>query len=173
MVAASCAAVLGLPVRALVVRKLGAPAREEFAVGAIADGVRVVNDDAVRVTGVTAEELADTEDVERIELNRRTRLFAASDLDIKARCAIVVDDGVATGATATAACRALRHRRPARIVLAVPVAPASWHPASDAVDQYVCPNRMRDFWAVGQFYRDFAQTDDDEVLRLLAGGPGT
>lgn len=167
MVAAVVADALALPLRAAVVRKLGAPSREEFAVGAIAEGVRIVNNAAARATGITAEQLASTEERERTELARRTRLFAASDADVRLRTAIVVDDGIATGATATAACRALRNRGATRIVLAVPVAPAHWHPDEDAVDEYVCPHRMRDFWAVGQFYRNFTQTEDDEVIRLL------
>lgn len=168
VVAAAAAEALGLPVRAAVVRKLGAPHREEFAVGAIAEGVRFVNDAAARATGVTAAQLASTEERERGELARRTRLFAASDADVTARTTIVIDDGIATGATATAACRALRHRGASRIVLAVPVAPAPWRPEPDAVDEYVCPHRMTDFWAVGQFYHDFTQTEDDEVIRLLS-----
>lgn len=169
VVAAAAASAVDLEVRAFVVRKLGAPSREEFAVGAIADGVRVVDDDALRRTGATPEELAATEGRERLELERRTRLFAAADTDVAGRVAIVVDDGVATGATATAACRALRLRDPARVVLAVPVAPARWRPDPAAVDDYVCPHRMRDFWAVGQYYADFTQTEDDEVVRLLGG----
>lgn len=169
VVAATVAHTLRLPLRAAIVRKLGAPSREEFAVGAIADGVRVVDADAVRMTGVSRKQLARTEVRERAELERRARLFAASDPDVAGRTAIVVDDGVATGSTATAACRALRRRGPARIVLAVPVAPADWCPDVDAVDDYVCPHRMPDFWAVGRFYRDFTQTEDDEVVRLLAG----
>lgn len=167
VVAAAAADLLGLPVSAAVVRKLGAPHREEFAVGAIADGVRFVNDAAARATGVTATQLATTEERERNELARRTRLFAASDENIGDRTAIVVDDGVATGATATAACRALRNRGAGRVVLAVPVAPAQWRPDTAAVDEYVCPHRMSDFWAVGQFYRTFTQTEDAEVIRLL------
>lgn len=138
--------------------------------GAIADGVRIVDDRAARLTGVTAEQLAATEDAEREELARRTRLFAASTIDLTDRAVIVVDDGIATGATATAACRALQQRGPRTIVLAVPVAPADWRPDRSTVDEYVCPNRMRDFWAVGQFYRDFTQTPDDEVVRLLTTG---
>ena len=80
---------------------------------------------------------------------------------------MIVDDGVATGATATAACRAIRAAAPAQIVLAVPVAPAQWRPDAAEVDAFVCPHPMRDFWAVGQFYDDFTQTTDEEVARLL------
>ena len=148
-------------------RKLGAPSHEEYAVGAIAEGVKIVNPDAVRQGGVTAEQLAFVEDLERVELERRQRLFAASTPPIADRTAIVVDDGVATGATAMAACEALRAQGASRIILAVPVAPARWQPGP-SVDEYICPHRIEDFWAVGQFYTDFRQTTDGEVSRLLS-----
>ena len=168
VVAAEVARALDLPLAAAVVRKLGAPSHEEYAVGAIADGVKVVNEDAVRQGGVTAEQLAFVEDLERVELERRLRLFAASAPVIARRTAIVVDDGVATGATAIAACQALRAQGASHIILAVPVAPAQWRPAAEAVDEYICPHRIPDFWAVGQFYTDFTQTTDAEVSRLLS-----
>jgi putative phosphoribosyl transferase len=168
VVAAEVARLLGLPLDVAVVRKLGAPSHEEFAVGAIADGVRVVNPDAVRTGSVTPEQLAFVEDLERVELNRRLRAFPRSGVMIAGRTAIVVDDGVATGATAMAACYALRAEEPDRIVLAVPVAPAEWTPDAGAADEYVCPHPIRDFWAVGQFYDDFTQTTDEEVARLLS-----
>jgi putative phosphoribosyl transferase len=88
---------------------------------------------------------------------------------LRGRTAIVVDDGIATGATATAACRSVKARGAARIVLAVPVAPAAWRPDQHVVDQYVCPHPIRDFWAVGPSYRDFTQTTDEEVTRALLG----
>jgi len=86
---------------------------------------------------------------------------------VAGRTAIVVDDGVATGATAIAACRSVRARGAVRIVLAAPVAPVDWHPDASVVDEWVCPHRVRDFWAVGTFYRDFTQTTDAEVSALL------
>jgi putative phosphoribosyl transferase len=165
VVAAEVARTLRLPLGVAVVRKLGAPTQEEFAIGAIAEGVRVVNPDALR--GVTPEELAVVEDLERIELRRRTRLFAPAPIELTGRVALIVDDGVATGATARAACRAIRAAAPAQIVLAVPVAPVQWRPEAAEADAFVCPHPMRDFWAVGQFYEDFTQTTDDEVARLL------
>ena len=170
VVAAEVARALALPLAATVVRKLGAPAHEEYAIGAIADGVEVVNEDAVRQGGLTPEALARVEDIERAELTRRTHLFADSPPPITGRTVIVVDDGIATGATATAACRSLKVHGAGHIVLAVPVAPVAWQPPPDAVDEYLCPHPIRDFWAVGQFYTDFTQTTDREVMRLLAGG---
>ncbi len=168
VVAAEVARLLELPLAAAVVRKLGAPSHEEYAIGAIADGVKIVHSDAVRQGSVTPEQLASVEETERIELERRIRLFAAGAPSVIGATAIVVDDGVATGATAMAACQALRVQGAGRIVLAVPVAPAVWRPDSPPVDEFVCPHPIRDFWAVGQFYTDFTQTPDGEVTRLLS-----
>ncbi|WP_019179206.1 phosphoribosyltransferase [Microbacterium yannicii] len=165
--AAEVSTALGLPLDAVVVRKLGATGHEEFAVGAIADGVRIVTPSAVRWAGMSETDVERVEKAERNELARRTTAFGAPFIDLEGRTAIVVDDGVATGSSAIAACRALRSRQPSRIVLAVPVAPAKWSPPADAVDEYVCPHRERDFWAVGQYYDDFSQTTDAEVTALL------
>jgi putative phosphoribosyl transferase len=171
VVAAQVARALEAPLAAVVVRKLGAPSNMEFAIGAIAAGVTVVNPDAVRHAAVTAEQLAFIEDLERVELNRRAAVFASDEIDLRGRVVIVVDDGVATGATATAACQELKHRDAGRVVLAVPVAPADWHPPRDAIDEYVCAHPEREFWAVGQFYGDFTQTTDAEVVELLSRNP--
>ncbi|WP_243074739.1 phosphoribosyltransferase [Microbacterium sp. SS28] len=169
VVAAEVAHALGLPLDAAVVRKLGTPHHEEYAVGAIADGVRVVDPEAIRRGAVTPDQLASVETAERAELARRSALFAPHPVDVTGRPAIIVDDGVATGATATAACRAVKARGARHVVLAVPVAPASWIP--EDVDEYVCPHRERGFWAVGEYYDDFTQTRDEEVARLLARDP--
>lgn len=165
--AAAVAGVLRLPLDVIVVRKLGATGHEEFAVGAIADGVWIVTPSAVRWAGMSSEDVREVEEAERGELARRTDAFASRSIDLTGRTALVIDDGVATGSSAIAACRALRSRAAERIVLAVPVAPTRWQPPADAVDEYVCPHREEDFWAVGQFYDDFRQTSDAEVLRLL------
>ena len=164
---AAVARELSLPLDVVVVRKLGATGREEFAVGAIADGVRVVEPSAMRWAGMSDSDVDVVETSERAELARRAAAFAPGRFAVTGRVAIVVDDGVATGSTAIAACRALRVQAPAGIVLAVPVAPATWSPPRDVVDAFVCPHRESDFWAVGQFYADFRQTTDDEVVRLL------
>ncbi|MCR2827781.1 phosphoribosyltransferase family protein, partial [Microbacterium sp. zg.Y909] len=167
VVAAAVARALGLPLTAVAVRKLGIPSQPEVAAGAIAADARVINPDAVRAGGVTPRQLADIERIETAELQRRTARYGADAAAVAGRTAIVVDDGVATGATALAACRALRARGAARIVLAAPVAPARWRPPADAADEWVCPFQPRDFWAVGAHYDDFAQTDDAEVVALL------
>lgn len=171
VVAAEVARILGLPLDVAIVRKLGAPSHEEFAVGAIADGVRVVHADAMRAGAVTADELASVEELERAELDRRKRAFPRSTRPLAGRTAIVVDDGVATGATAEAACLALRAENPERIVLAAPVAPLAWKPEPGTADDFVCPHPIREFWAVGQHYDDFTQTSDEEVARLLSHVP--
>jgi len=169
VVAAAVARGLALPLTAVTVRKLGIPSQPEVAAGAIAADARVINPDAVRVGGVTPGQLAEVERIEGAELQRRTARYGADAAAAAGRTAIVVDDGVATGATAVAACRALRARGAARIVLAVPVAPAHWRPPPDALDEWVCPLQPRDFWAVGQYYDDFRQTGDEEVVALLRG----
>ncbi|MFE7844810.1 phosphoribosyltransferase [Microbacterium sp. NPDC057407] len=168
VVAAAVASELGLELTAAVVRKLGSPVHEEYALGAIADGVRVVDDDAARRERVSPAQLAGVEQAERRELRRRSEAFGGSTVEVAGRDVIVVDDGIATGATATAACRWLRLRHPSRIVLAVPVAPAAWRPQPEDADAYICPHPQRDFWAVGAFYTDFAQTTDAEVVELLS-----
>jgi len=167
VVAAAVSEALGLVLDAVVVRKLGASGHEEYAVGAIADGVRIVTPEAMRWAGMSSRDLARVEAAERDELARRTDAYGSRVIDLSGRSALVVDDGVATGATAVAACRAVRTRNPDRIVLAVPVAPERWEAPVDAVDEFVCPHRETDFWAVGQYYDDFSQTSDAEVVALL------
>jgi predicted phosphoribosyltransferase len=167
VVAAAVAATYGWRLDRVAVRKLGAPGQEELAVGAIADGVRVISERALRLTGTTSADLERVERAERAELERRATVYPSPGTDMTGRLAIVVDDGIATGATAVAACRAVRLRGAAEVILAVPVAPRDWQPEAGAADEFVCPHRPRNFRAVGQFYDHFPQTSDGEVARLL------
>lgn len=174
VVAAEVAAALGAPLDVLVVRKLGVPGQRELAFGAVAAGTRVLNDDVVRALrldpattdAVTAEELAVVAQRERDYRGVRPAV------PLTGRTVVVVDDGLATGATARAAVQALRRRstdRPARVLLAVPVAPPDTAASLAAeVDDLVCLRQPSSFWAVGEWYRDFAQVEDSEVRRLLA-----
>lgn len=171
-VAAAVAEALGAPLDVCLVRKLGVPFHQELGMGAIGEGgVRVVNDEVMRMTGVTDDELAGVEAHERQVLDSRARRYRGgrAPIGLAGRTVLVVDDGVATGSTARAACQIARARGAARIVLAVPVAPRDWAErlGTDA-DELVCPHTPRDFYAIGQFYLDFAQTDDDEVVACLA-----
>lgn len=163
---------LGLPFDVLVVRKLGLPWQPELAMGAIASGGAVVlNEDVVRLAGRDEKVLAQVQQQELAELARRERAFRGSrpPLAVKGRTAIVVDDGLATGATMEAAVRALRSLGALRVVVAVPVALVEARDRIQAVaDEVVCLEAPWRFSAVGQWYRDFAQTSDAEVTELLA-----
>lgn len=171
-VAAEVARALGVPLDVLVVRKLGLPHHPELAMGAIASGgARVLNPQVIAFSDVTPEMLRRVEEREREELARREELFRGDrpPLRVTDREVVLVDDGLATGATMEAAVAALRSRDPARVVVAVPVGSA------DAVDRLrreaelvVCPLVPEDFSAVGQWYEQFGQTGEDEVRRLLA-----
>jgi len=162
---------LGAPLDVLVVRKLGAPGHPEYAIGAVGPGgIRVVDPQAAAAVGARDEAITQVERRETAELLRREQRYRAgrAPLDLAGRTAIIVDDGVATGATAGVACRVARALGAARVILAVPVAPASWVARlGDAADDYLAVESPRDFWAVGQYYRDFRQTSDDEVLAAL------
>lgn len=169
-VAYEVARALDLPLDVVIVRKLGVPWHQELAMGAIGDGARVVDDATVRSLGVSAEQLDAVEKREQIELAERARRFRIDrgPLDVRGKIAIIVDDGVATGATARAACQVVRAAGAVRVILAVPVAPPDWqpHPGVDA-DELVCIERPSPFFAVGQWYEDFTQTTDEQVTELL------
>jgi putative phosphoribosyl transferase len=156
-----------------LVRKLGVPGHEELAMGAIASGgVRVLNSDVVGWYGVTAETIDGVTRVEQSELERRERAYRQDrpPLALEDRVVLLIDDGLATGSTMKAAVEAVRAHRPARVVVAVPVGAADTCRALSAVaDEVVCARAPEDFRAVGLWYRDFAQTTDDEVHRLLHG----
>ncbi|MFE7588948.1 phosphoribosyltransferase family protein [Kitasatospora sp. NPDC057512] len=175
-VAAEVAAALGAPLDICVIRKLGVPYQPELGMGAIGeDGVRVLNEQVIRFSSVTDGQLAEVERRERTELARRARRYRGDrpPADLRGRTVVVVDDGIATGSTARAACRIVRERGAARVVLAVPVAPADWAERLDEVaDELVCVDTPSPFYAIGEFYADFSQTEDEEVLRLLAEAAG-
>ncbi len=170
-VAAEVARELGVALDVLVVRKLGVPGHEELALGAIASGGgRVLNDDVVDHLGLRSEEIERVTRRERAELERRERAFRGERpaLDVRGRVVIVVDDGIATGASMRSAVRALRSQEPARLVVAVPAAPReSVQEIGREADAFVCLGTPEPFVAVGRWYRDFPQTSDDEVRELL------
>src|SRR5215469_8933817 len=170
-VAYEVARALHVPLDVLLVRKLGVPGHEELAMGAVASGgVRVLDPEVIRVAHVTAQELEAVTETELRELGRRTaeyrgdRPFPA----IRDRTVILVDDGLATGATMRAAIMALRQQHPARIVVAAPVAPPQTCEEFRAIaDDVVCAVTPDPFYAVGLWYEDFGQTSDEEVRDLL------
>ena len=172
-VASEIARSLGLPLDVLVVRKLGLPWQPELAMGAIASGgAMVLNKDVLRHSAFGEEALEQVKRRELVELERRERAFRGTSppLDVSGRTAIVVDDGLATGATMEAAVRALRIQGAARVVVAVPVASVEARERVAALaDEVFCLETPRYFSAVGQWYRDFDQTSDREVSELLEG----
>ena len=180
-VACEVASRLDAPLDLLLVRKLGLPGQPELAMGAVADGDIVIrNDDVIRLAGITDADFEVVLARERTELDRRRRSYLADRIriDLAGRIAIVVDDGIATGATVRAALQAVAASKPSQIVLAVPVAPAS---AVSALKRYatkvVCLQTPEGFDAIGSYYHDFSQLTDDDVRELVAsvahaaGGP--
>ena len=163
---------LDAPLDVFIVRKLGVPWQQELALGAIATGgVRVLNDEVVKAYGITDDEVALVEVKEKKELERRQRAFRGerADPEVRGRTVILVDNGVATGTTMLAAIAALRKMQPARIVIAVAVAPRSTYGELKAeADEVVCILTPERFYAVGQWYEDFEPTSDEEVRDLLA-----
>ena len=163
---------LGAPLDVFVVRKLGVPGYEELAMGAIATGgVRVLNDQLVERLGIGDQAIEAIAARERQELERRERLYRGDrpPLDVRGRTVILVDDGLATGATMHAAIDALRQQNPARIVVAVPTAsPEACEEMKEKADDVICAITPEPFYAVGRWYHDFSQTADEEVGVLLA-----
>lgn len=175
-VAREIATALGAPLDVLAVRKLSAPRNPELGMGAIAeDGTGVIDQSTVRALGVDDEELRSIIDRETGELRRRVALYRGERpaFDLAGRTVIVVDDGVATGVTDTAALRAVRHRKPERVVLAIPVcAPEVARSLAAEADEIVTLLTPPSLDGVGRWYRDFSQVPDEEVLRLLHSSNG-
>ena len=174
-VAFAVARELDVPLDVFVVRKLGVPGQPELAFGAIASGgAAVMNDDVVSSLRLTPQAMFAVREVERAELARREEMYRAGrgPLEVRGRHAVLVDDGLATGASMRAAVKALKALSPASVTVAVPVAPPETVAALAAeVDDVVCPLQPREFYGVGQWYADFSQTTDDEVRALLARAP--
>jgi putative phosphoribosyl transferase len=170
-VAFEVAAELGAPLDVIVVRKLGLPAQPELAMGAIGEGgVRILNEVVVQRAWVTPADLAATEQRERRELDRQARQFRAgwARVDIAGRTAVLVDDGIATGSTARAACLVARAQAAARVIMAAPVgSPGSAAALRGSCDEVVCPWTPASFSSVGEWYADFAPVPDAEVAALL------
>ncbi len=170
-VAYEVATVLGASLDVILVRKLGVPGQPELAMGAIGEhGTRIVNQQVVDAARVTSDQLAAVEARERIELERRADQLhgVRAHVSLAGRTALVVDDGIATGATARAACEVARAQGAVRVVLAAPVAPPSTIRAMrPAADDVVVVDAPDPFFAIGEFYRDFSPTTDDAVIALL------
>lgn len=170
-VAFEVAQALGAPLDVIVVRKLGVPYRPELGMGALGEGgVRVINDEIVRMARVSESALAEVEARERAELERRARRFRGERprLSLHGKTAVIVDDGIATGSTARAACQVARAQGAARVVLAVPVAPPGWTSRfGDETDELVAVETPEPFYAIGESYDDFSQTRDEAVIDYL------
>jgi putative phosphoribosyl transferase len=165
---------LGAPLDVLIVRKIGAPGHPELGIGAVIDGEAphlVLNQDVLRHVKPSPAYIEAEKQRQLAEIERRRRAYVGDRpaIPVAGRTAIVVDDGIATGGTIRAALRGIADKRPARLVLAVPVAPAdSLAELARDCDDIVCLATPEPFYAVGAHYRDFTQTEDDEVIRLLA-----
>jgi predicted phosphoribosyltransferase len=168
---------LRAPLDAFIVRKLGVPGFEELAVGAIASGgVRVLNEDVARALPNAHEIIESVTAKETAELDRREQIYrdGRPALELRGRIVILIDDGLATGATMRAAVKALRQRGVGKIVVAVPVGPPdTCREFEEDADEVVCGIAPDFFQAVGQYYEDFSQTSDEEVRELLARAAST
>jgi putative phosphoribosyl transferase len=175
-VAFEVAQVLHVPLDIFLVRKLGVPGHEELAMGAIATGdVRVLNEDTIDYLGIPQNVIDSIAETELKELKRKERAYRGNrpEPDVKDKTVILIDDGLATGATIRAAAQALRRQAPARIIVAVPVsAPQTCDEYRIGVDEIVCAVTPEPFFGVGQWYLDFSQTTDEEVRDLLARARG-
>lgn len=165
------AAALAAPLDVVVPRKIGAPGNPELGLGAVAPGVRVLDEAAIRALGVPRDYLERRIQAEEVEIRRRLEAYRSGrpPADLGGRVAVVVDDGVATGGTAAAALRWARTQGAARVILAVPVAPAAATARlAREADELVILATPEPFFAVGQWYEDFEQVSDEEVVAALA-----
>jgi putative phosphoribosyl transferase len=171
-VAYEVAKALSIPLDIFIVRKLGTPNHEELAMGAIATGgILVFNDDIIQELDIPKKQIDEVIRRESQELNRRNKKYRGNRTfpDIEGKTIILVDDGIATGATIKAAIKALRLQHPASIIVAVPVAAISTcEEIASTVDKIICPLAPKHFNAVGAWYENFSQTEDEEVHELLA-----
>jgi putative phosphoribosyl transferase len=164
---------LDAPLDVVLVRKIGAPGHEELGLGAVVDGANpqaVMNEQIVREIRPPAAYIEAETSRQLAEIERRRKIYRGQEpaLDITGRTAIVIDDGIATGATMKAVLKALARSKPRKLVLAVPVAPQdSLDDLSGDADEIVCLVTPESFFAVGMYYRDFEQTSDEEVVELL------
>ncbi|MBU7007539.1 phosphoribosyltransferase [Phosphitispora fastidiosa] len=176
VVAAEAAQVLEAPMDVIIPRKIGAPHNPEVAIGAVApDGTIITDDYMLRVLEVSQKQAENLAASVSEEIHRRESVYrkGRSAHDLQGKTVIVVDDGIATGFTVKAALKSLRKAVPSRLVLAVPVMPADTAGVlKEMVDDLVCLHIAENFSAVGQFYRDFTQTTDDEVIQLLEENNG-
>ncbi len=176
-VAAEVAAALHAPLDLILVRKIGVPIQPELAMGAVVDGgapIIVRNEDVIRLADVDETEFKAICDSELAEIERRRQRYLGSRerVDVGDRTAIVIDDGIATGATTRAALRATRLRNPKKLVLAVPVAPTdSLAALRSDVDEIVCLEDYEFFGAIGLYYKNFTQVADEEVIEILKQFP--
>jgi putative phosphoribosyl transferase len=176
-VAAEIAASLDAPLDLILVRKIGLPSQPELAIGAVVDGDKptvIRNNDVIELCGVSERTFQQVCSEEHAEIERRRQCYLGGRArsEVKGKVAIIVDDGIATGATTLAAIRAVRKREPKQLVLAVPVAPAdAVDKLHSEVDAIVCLETPRDLGAIGFFYSDFRQISDDEVIAILKRFP--
>lgn len=169
-VAFEVAKALDAPLDVIVVRKLGVPSQPELAMGAIGEnGARILDSHVLSRAHVREEDLGTVEREQRSLLERRLARYrrGRTRVDVRGRTVVVVDDGIATGSTARVACLVARRLGAARVILAVPVAPARTAASFTEADEVVCLASPRGFQSVGRYYRDFSPTQDDDVVRLL------
>jgi predicted phosphoribosyltransferase len=178
-IAAEVATVLGAPIDLILVRKIGVPDQPELAMGAVVDGrepITVRNDDVILMAGIDEATFQSVRDRELAEIERRRKNYLGDRPHpaVRGRTVIVVDDGIATGATVRAALRAMRLRKPSKLVLAVPVAPTdSIAELHEEADEIICLEDHQYFGAIGLYYSNFRQVSDQEVKDILARHPPT